>query len=406
MSPGTHEPLRIRLRQCSPLTALPHGFYGDASLHSVELDFIWYREWLFAGHECEVARTGDFLTVQVDKYPLVILRDRDDAVRAFHNTCRHRGSRICTDAHGNAPRLTCPYHGWTYRLDGSLLAARDMGDAFRATDFPLKPVHCATMAGYVFVCVAADAPDFEPLRRQAEAYLRPHQLREAKVAFESTITLNANWKLVWENNRECYHCGGNHPELLRSFPDQPTLAGPLVAGNDPQLESQWSRWEGRGLPSRYTIASNYQTRLLRLPLNDGATSLTMNGAPAVRHPLSSMIGATDTGTLMMCSYPSTWNHILADHAVTFRVLPLSATQTQLTTKWLVHRDAQDGRDYDLEALTAVWQATNAEDQRVCEENQLGALSPAYEPGPYSPIHERGAMQFTEWYRATLEARLR
>jgi Rieske 2Fe-2S family protein len=111
------------------------------------------------------------------------------------------------------------------------------------------------------------------------------------------------------------------------------------------------------------------------------------------------------GALLMFHYASTWSHVLGDHAVSFRVLPLSPTETQLTTKWLVHKDAQEGVDYELARLTEVWLATNEEDRHVCQENQLGVSSPGYAPAPYSPIHEAGVMQFTRWYRDHITPRL-
>ena len=113
----------------------------------------------------------------------------------------------------------------------------------------------------------------------------------------------------------------------------------------------------------------------------------------------------DVGTLLMFHFPTTWNHVLADHAISFRVLPVSPTQTQLTTKWLVHRDAVEGVDYDLKELTQVWLATNAADTRNCQENQIGVNSPAYDPAPYSPVHEAGVTQFVHWYCTHLEGRL-
>ncbi len=109
--------------------------------------------------------------------------------------------------------------------------------------------------------------------------------------------------------------------------------------------------------------------------------------------------------MLLFHYPSTWNHLLSDHAVTFRVLPLGPKQTQVTTKWLVHRDAVEGVDYSMDELTAVWIATNDQDRRIVEENQRGVSSPAYEPGPYSPVHEDGVMQFVEWYCSTTERAL-
>ncbi|MBC7479537.1 MAG: Rieske (2Fe-2S) protein, partial [Pseudorhodobacter sp.] len=105
----------------------------------------------------------------------------------------------------------------------------------------------------------------------------------------------------------------------------------------------------------------------------------------------------DAGSLLFYHYPNTWNHFLGDHAITFRVLPISPTETAVTTTWLVHKDAVEGVDYDLPNLTEVWMTTNDEDRQVVEENQKGILSPAYEPGPYSTVHEEGVIQFVDWY---------
>ena len=151
------------------------------------------------------------------------------------------------------------------------------------------------------------------------------------------------------------------------------------------------------------MSDNGQCRTTRVPLATTAVSYTLSGRPAVRLPLSPGIGPADFGALLCFHYPSSWHHVLGDHAVSFRVLPISPTETQLTTKWLVHRDAVEGQDYELQDLTKVWQATNAQDQRIVEENQLGVSSPAYEPGPYSLKHEGGVRQFLDWYCATMTA---
>jgi Rieske 2Fe-2S family protein len=394
-----------RLQRRRPATPLERDFYTSQADYQIDLEMIWYRDWLFVGHDCEIRNPGQYLTVQVGEYPVIVVRDRDGGVRAFHNSCRHRGSRICADAHGSAPRLVCPYHQWTYALDGRLLAARDMGADFDKTRHGLKPVHCASVGGYVWICLAATAPDFAPVKRQLEPYFLPHRLEDTKVAYEYTIVENANWKLVWENNRECYHCAGNHPELLRTFPEDPTITGIDGGLSNPLIEAKWRHWESIGLPSRFHLSADGQYRATRYPLIEGATCFTMDGRAAVRRPLSDAVTEPDTGSLLMFHFPTTWNHIMADHATTFRMLPLSPTTTQLTTKWLVHKDAVEGVDYDLKRLTEVWMATNDEDRRVCQENQIGVNSPAYEPAPYSPVHENGVTQFIDWYCRHLEARL-
>jgi Rieske 2Fe-2S family protein len=394
-----------RLRRRDPATPLAREFYCSAEEYQIDLEMIWYRDWLFVGHDCEVLNPGDYLTVQVGQYPVIVVRGRDGELRAFHNSCRHRGSRICSAEHGSAVRLVCPYHQWTYHLDGRLFAARDMGTEFDRAQHGLKPVHCATVGGYIWICLAKAAPDFEPVRKHIEPYFLPHKLQDTKVAFESTIIERANWKLVWENNRECYHCNANHPELCRTYPEDPAVTSVEGAGGNPRIAAKWQRWESLGLPSKFYISENGQYRTTRMPLIEGAVSYTMTGKPAARRPLTDTVTEADIGTLMLFHFPSTWNHVMGDHASSFRMLPISPTETQLTTKWLVHKDAVEGVDYDLKELTEVWTATNEEDRRICQENQIGVTSPAYSPAPYSPVHEGGVTQFVDWYCTHLEQRL-
>jgi glycine betaine catabolism A len=143
-----------------------------------------------------------------------------------------------------------------------------------------------------------------------------------------------------------------------------------------------------------------------MPLIEGAESYTMSGKRAVKRQLSDDVNQSQIGTLLLFHYPSTWNHVLADHAITFRVLPLGPELTQVTTKWLVHKDAVEGVDYTIDELTHVWTETNDQDRQIVEENAFGIRSPAYQPGPYSPEHEGGVMQFVEWYTTFMAERLK
>lgn len=385
--------------------SLDRDFYTSPEVYQTDLDTIWYRDWLFAGHDCEIPAPGAFFTLQVGDYPVLVVRGKDGAIRAFHNSCRHRGSRVCSAERGQVSRLICPYHQWTYELDGSLRRARAMGEAFDPAQHGLKPVHCEQVAGYLWICVAEHAPDFAPFRVQMEPYVAPHALRDVKIAHESTIVEEGNWKLVWENNRECYHCAANHPELCRTYPEAPTVTGTDGGADDPEIKGHWDRCEAAGLPSAFRIDPRGQFRTARMPLLPGAESYTMSGKAAVSRPLSESVTEPSIGTMLLFHYPTTWNHILGDHAVSFRVLPIGPMRTQVTTKWMVHKDAVEGVDYTVDDLTRVWIATNDQDRRIVEENQFGIRSPAYQPGPYSLEHEGGVMQFVEWYLATLERRL-
>ncbi len=336
---------------------------------------------------------------------MVVVRGQDGVIRALHNTCRHRGSRVCTAHKGTAAKLVCPYHQWTYNLDGSLAFARQMGEDFCKDDFGMKPVACESVAGYIFICLADEPADFAPFRTLMEPYFAPHDLANAKVAHETTIVEKGNWKLVWENNRECYHCAANHPELCKTFPEAPTVTGVPSVDSDPEMLAHWAHCEAAGLPSKFRIDEAGQFRATRAPLLRDAVSYTMSGKPAVKRNLCDAVSADRIGTLMFYHYPTTWNHVLIDHATTFRVIPLSATETAVTTKWLVHKDAVEGVDYTVDELIHVWAMTNDEDRRIVEENAFGIQSPAYEPGPYSPVHEGGVIQFVDWYADFMAPRL-
>ncbi|KAB2659488.1 aromatic ring-hydroxylating dioxygenase subunit alpha [Brucella tritici] len=390
-----------------PNFSLEQKFYTDPEYHKLDLENIFYKDWLFVGHDCELPKTGSYMTVQIGAYPVVIVRDAQGGIRAFHNSCRHRGSRICAAEKGTAAKLVCPYHQWTYELDGRLLFARQVGPDFKPAEYGLKPVHCETVAGYIYVCVADEAPDFGAFRNLVEPYLAPHNIKDAKVAFESSIIEKGNWKLVWENNRECYHCAANHPELCRTYPEAPSATGVQGVMEDPEINQLWKNCASVGLPAEFNMSEDGRYRITRIPLLRDAVSYTMSGKAAVKKPLSDQVaGNTNIGAMLLFNYPSTWNHLMADHAISFRVLPISAEETLVTTKWLVHKDAVEGVDYDLDELTHVWIQTNDQDRQIVEENAVGIRSPAYQPGPYSVEHEGGVMQFLEWYTNTITPRLR
>ena len=402
---GSRDDILNRIAARRPGYSLDQPFYTDPEWFAADLQHVWYREWLFVGHACELARPGAFFTLQVGDYPVIVVRDREGRIRAFHNACRHRGSRICSAARGTSARLVCPYHQWTYDLDGRLVFARQMGDGFDPAAFGLKPVACEAVAGYVFLSLADAPADFAPTRALIEPYLAPHRLQDAKVAFETTIVEKGNWKLVWENNRECYHCSANHPELCKTYPEAPGVTGVAGAMDDPEIAAHWAACEARGLPAAFRMAEGGASRITRMPLLGEAVSYTLSGRAAVKRPLSATVGSARIGAMLLFHYPTTWNHILSDHAVTFRVLPLGPEETAVTTKWLVDREAVEGVDYDLAELTHVWTETNDQDRRIVEENAFGIRSPAYEPGPYSPEHEGGVEQFVDWYCRTMAARL-
>ncbi|MEH6578458.1 MAG: aromatic ring-hydroxylating dioxygenase subunit alpha [Amphritea sp.] len=391
------------INQRKPRHALTREIYRDEGVFQQDLEQIWHKEWIFAGHTFEIEKAGEYMTIQVGDYPVVIVRDDAGNVRAFHNACRHRGSRVCSESKGKNAKLVCPYHKWTYALDGKLLFAGNMGEKFNNDDHGLMPVHCEIVNSYIYICVADEAPDFDQFRLDLAPFIAPHNLENCKVAYESNLVEKGNWKLVFENNRECYHCDWNHPELIKSFAENLSVAG-VGGDDDPELVAHWDSCEAAGFPSRLVMDKNGQYRMTRIPLTAGATSYTMDGKPAVKDRLDNS-DLEDIGALLYFNYPSTWNHFLGDHALSFRVLPLASGETLVTTKWIVPKDAQEGVDYDIDNLTKVWLATNDQDRQLVEETFRGVSSPSYIPGPFSEVAENGVCQFVDWYCDTMKKKL-
>lgn len=388
---------------------LPGPLYAGDEAFAADLAHVWHREWVFAGHEAELATPGAYLTLTVGAYPVVVVRGRDGVIRALHNVCRHRGALVCDLPAGVAGRkFVCPYHQWVYELDGRLAAARTMPQGLDPVEFGLRPAHCASIGGLLFLCVADEPPDLEPFRARVEPYLAPFALADARLAYDEVLVEQGNWKLVLENNRECYHCRGSHPELTRTFPEAPVHTGWASDDETRATRELVARCEAAGLPGAFSASPDWQYRVMRMALAPGATSMTMDGGPAVARRFAGLPDADtlpDVGDLLLYHYPSTWFHAMGDHAVTFRVLPLNAGATQLRTSWLVPSDAVEGVDYELKRLTEVWQATNAQDAALVARTHRGVASPAFRPGPYAPIEEEGVQQFVDWYAGVLGNRL-
>lgn len=377
--------------------SLPQPFYNDARLFAIDMQEVFEKEWLFAGMTCEIPTKGNFMTLDIGDNPVVIVRGGEGTIHAFHNVCRHRGSRLCVKDKGKVAKLVCPYHQWTYELDGRLLfAGSDMGTDFNLDQFGLKPVSVCTAGGFIFINLSDNPPPMDDFLETLGHYLEPYQMDNVKVATESSIVEQANWKLVIENNRECYHCNGAHPELLNSLQEFDDTDDPRATPAYKELVAcKQADWDEAKVPYQLKRFGK-RNRLTRTPLLDGIVSMTMDGKPGCKKLMGRLPNA-DMGSLRILHLPNSWNHFMGDHAVVFRVLPLGPQQTVVTTKWLVHKDAVEGIDYDPEQLRRVWDATNDQDRQLAEENQRGINSKAYQPGPYSETYEFGVIDFVDWY---------
>jgi Rieske 2Fe-2S family protein len=375
--------------------SLPQPFYTDEGIFKAELEAVFATNWLFACNEAELKSGGDYITLEIGTDSVIVLRDKRGVICAFHNVCRHRGSRICNAPKGKVSRLVCPYHRWVYELDGSLFNGREMGASFDRSPYGLKRVRVENVAGLVYICLSDNPPSLARFKDAVAPYIAPHQPARTKVAFESTIIEDANWKLVIENNRECYHCVGNHPELMASLvefalPDDKRGGDKFRA----LMERSEKRWDACGLPHRPAEGGD-EFRCVRLPFTEGSVSFTPDGTPACTKLLGDLM-EPDLGSVRMFLVPNNWNHFLSDHILHFRVLPISVDRTAVRTTWLVRDDAIEGVDYDIETLTSVWLATNDQDRQLAENNQRGVQSSAYRPGPYMPS-EFMLNHFTDWY---------
>ena len=376
--------------------SLARDFYLDPAVAEAERARLWHRRWLFAAHGCELPEPGCFVTLEVAGEPVVVLRDRSRGVRAFANVCRHRGSRVCTSPSGRAHRLVCPYHAWTYDLDGRLCSdVREYG--VEPAAHGLRAHHAIEVGGLVFVSLAEAPPPLEGMDEAFARWLAPQGLAGARIARSVDYRVAANWKVVFENNRECLHCPGSHPEYIRANYDIHVLDPRRAAEIEARVAGEGRRWQAMGLEAP-TLVSDMTAawwRVNRTPLVPGFLTESLDGAPVA--PVMGSYPEHDVGTLRATMFPNFWMHGSGDHAVTTRLLPDGAGHTLVRVAWLVDARAEEGRDFDPARLMPFWQRTSEQDWEICENVQRGIASAHYRPGPFERRRERNVAQFVDWY---------
>ncbi len=395
------------LPERTPGWTLPQAYFNSPDIYQRDLDAIWRTGWLFAGHTCELPRTGDYFLLEVDTDSIIVLRGNDGTIHALHNVCRHRGSVLCTEPCGQVTKLVCPYHQWAYDLDGRLVAWRGMQPELKKEDFPLHRLAVEEVEGLIFLSLSPRPLPFTAARACLGPLAQPQGLRRAKVAKAVDYLVNANWKVVWENNRECYHCNVNHPQYIKAnfdhfnTDDTPPRIREEINSVVQRSEQKWSV-EGfaathtdTGMTRFPDAARGIWFSANRTPLVDGWVSETMDGQQVA--PLMGDYRDADVGTLRMRALPNFWNHSSCDHAVSTRLLPAGPQRTAIRVWWLVEEKAVEGRDYDLAKLMPFWQLTSEQDWLICERQQKGINSTAYRPGPYSTFKEYNVEGFVQWY---------
>jgi glycine betaine catabolism A len=380
------------LQERRPGHSLPQALYTSQEAFEFDMLAIYGQSWLMVGLECELPKTGSYVSMMIGKWPVIIIRDKSGTIRAFHNSCRHRGSMICVVGSGTSPKLVCPYHRWTYDLDGSLFAANRMADDFVKTNHGLKPVALKNVDGALFICLSDTPPPFDDFGDKLAAYIAPHKIENAKLAHQSVLVEHANWKLVMENARECYHCGTGHSALAKTFPVD--MSRHFDSGEDERNRKFEARMDAAELPHK--AVEGHWWQVARFALNEGCVSISKDGRHLSQKLMCDVNGG-DIGSMRFALDPHCFVHCTADGVFMFSAMPVGPNETHVYSKWYVYKDAVEGVDYDLPSLTDLWTETNLEDKQLAENNQMGVNSLGYTPGPYSQEAEMLALRFTDWY---------
>jgi Rieske 2Fe-2S family protein len=399
------EPVDQWLGQARPGYSLPRGLYVSEEAFAFDTEVMLKSVWLYACTVAHVKNPGDYFVFELAHNSIIIVRGRDGEVRAFWNSCRHRGARICQEQRGRSPRLMCPYHQWTYGLDGALLAARSMAPDFDKKDHGLSPVALENVGGLIFICMSDTPPPIDRVKADIVDQIAIYDLEHMKVAVQDNYIEDANWKLVMENNRECYHCDAGHPELIsvlgtygfgKGLPEDGEADVVDDHAFDAMVEAKRAEWKALGIfRDLIEFPDGWWHRIARLPLANGAVTQSIDGKLACKN-LIGPFTAPESSSLSVWTQPNSWHHFCCDHVVTFSLTPMAADKTLLRTSWLVHEDAVEGVDYDPDHLAALWRTTNTQDGYFSSINHLGISTDGYKPGPYA-VEEKLVDDFKSFY---------
>jgi glycine betaine catabolism A len=333
--------------------SLPQKYFVSVDLFADERHKIFSKTWLLVGHQNQIARAGDFFVATVADESLIVVRDQQSRIRAFYNVCRHRGSRLKEEACGRASAIQCPYHAWTYGLDGRLMGAPHMDDVsgFDKADYSLVPANLGLWEGFIFVNLEKNPGSLEewfaPLRGKFSHWNMPILQPAKRIEYE----VRANWKLMFENYSECYHCPGVHPQLQKISPydsaENDLRDGPFLGGF--------------------------------MQINPGK-SLTMSG-----NACAAFVGKIEN--LRQVFYYSIFPNMLLslhpEYVMVHQLWPQSPARTLIVCDWFFHPDAFRRQSFNPDDAIEFWDTTNRQDWHVCELSQQGIASRAYRPGPFS-----------------------
>jgi Rieske 2Fe-2S family protein len=365
--------------------SLPASWYYDPDHYRRELEEIWYHDWVCVGRTDLLQRTGDFFTAKIGDQTLIVTIGSDDAIRAWHNTCRHRGSILCKDSSGRfrRGRIICPYHTWTYSVDGELLATpgRIETDDFSAADYSLYGAHTDTWKGFVFVNLSKTPADsLSEFLGDEQEYVANWPLEKMHVVHQEVLSVNCNWKLFWENYSECYHCPRLHPELCRIMP-----VYKKAVFDDADLPGWQPRFDGD--KGRGRVSTKARTWTL-----DGQSTLPQLEGLTDEERDAGVAFTSITGSMYVVGHP--------DYVRSVRIVPTGPEQIELVVDWLLPNSASDISPETIERITALPRLVIEQDGEACELNQAGLRSNRFEQGILVP-QEYELWGFHEWLRRRL-----
>jgi Rieske 2Fe-2S family protein len=356
---------------------LPAAFYTSSEVLQFEQAGLFARMWLCVGREADIPAAGDYFIHDIGGDSVVVVRAAEGGVRAFYNVCRHRGARLIDEPSGHGlSRIVCPYHAWTYRLDGSLAQVPRMDEGFRRESFPLVSVRVGTWAGFIFLNLDDGA---EPLERFLAdiADLSRFRMEELRLGKRIEYEIDANWKLICENYSECYHCPGVHPQLHR-------ISDNLARANRGQETGACFN----GGP---------------MVLREGVETMSMSGRRTV--PIIPGLRPDDHRLVYYyVLYPNLLLSPHPDYVLTHTAWPVSPDRTRVVCEFLFTQEALARPDFDPGDMVEFWDITNRQDWGLCERAQRGAHSRGYRPGPYQPSEDCVHM-FDRWYSDRMAALL-
>jgi glycine betaine catabolism A len=340
---------------------LPGRYYKSPELFAEEHEKIFARRWLCVGREEQLAKPGDYFVQPVGVESIVVLRDRAGRLRAYYNVCRHRGTKMCWEARGRLGNsIQCPYHAWTYALDGRLLAApsADELEGFRKEDYSLHPVGVARWEGFLFINLSPDdAEPFEEAFAPVIGRFSRFNMPSLHVGRRIDYDVRANWKLIVQNYSECYHCAPVHPALTKITPptsgENDLVEGPCLGGF--------------------------------MVINEGSESLTMSGR-ACGVPVGDLPAEDHRRVYYYALFPNMLLSLHPDYVMCHTLWPQDPGRTLITCEWLFNPETLEraGRgEFDIDDGVKFWDMTNRQDWEVCERSQDGVVSRMYRPGPYS-----------------------